>query len=793
MKKTLLLFAMLLGVLGTWAQTPVLTYTNITAPQELSAKDAETIREMDAMTIVAEVDITNADPMSLLFAAVADITSSNTDNNAIWGVGVGGKSLRYVVGPREGGWYSSSGGTLTTATKKIAFTYNGSIIRYFKEEGHVKDQGSTKSLSTFDGQNAKFYLGGMIFNTNTKWGTFNGTIHSVRIYNKAMTADEIAALPKCVVREIADLENGKLYNFVTQRGWLGAKSDNEKVISTVYTSNGVTGSKTDPYFQWTVYKSVNNRYYLYNIGKEKFIGNQDANNQAIPFVTAPTTMKLAFKKSSTPKYPIMFSTNNKGVVNHSGNHNPGIVNWTGGWSKLDDPGSNHLVENVGELDDETLAKIESAVLNYEWNEFEGPLRTTYEKLYIIDSNKHVGTSVGQWNWNEDDWNTLAEISDFMEHFPTDKTFDNLSLIEEKLSEAENLFNKLNKPEPGKFYRFKGKVSECYISANVNNNSKMTLVGDKEADPTATVFYLTENYKLLSFKYGTFLKETYRIDAFGENNGNTISFNLSESGMYGFFTLKTNYNSPYIYDDKNDGEVDRNSAYAADNCEWTIEEVTYLPVPVSNTLKWGTLYSPVALSLTEKGSKGKIKAYTGIVNGKTLKLTEITGDLPSNTPVVIEHIGGDYKNGCAFLQIIEDVDPILVDNNLEGTLADTYITPEANETAYVLANKDDKVGFYKAEINVNTDTSNDLTEGEGDNATTTPVPESFLNNGFKAYLPVTNAADARFLVFSFGDGEETGITETENGNVETEVYDLSGRRVQNAKKGIFVINGKVVVK
>ena len=44
MKKTLLLFAMLLGVVGAWAQTPtpVLTYTNITAPQVLSAEDAET-------------------------------------------------------------------------------------------------------------------------------------------------------------------------------------------------------------------------------------------------------------------------------------------------------------------------------------------------------------------------------------------------------------------------------------------------------------------------------------------------------------------------------------------------------------------------------------------------------------------------------------------------------------------------------------------------------------------------------------------------------------------------------
>lgn len=786
MKKTLLLFAMLLGVLGAWAQTPVLTYTNITAPQELSAEDAKTIREMSAMTIVAEVDITNSSNHSLLFAAVADVTKENTTNKDIWGLGIGGNAMRHYISRGTGAFYSAV--AASNQTKKIAYVYNGGFT-YYSDNATEKPLAANyvKALSTYNGENAKFYLGGMKYSTSTNWGVFNGTIHSVRIYNKAMTAEEIAALPKCVVREIADLENGKLYNFVSQRGWLGAKSDNNNVISTVYTSNGVTGSKTDPYFQWTVYKSVNNRYYLYNIGKKKFIGNQDANNQAIPFVDVPTTMKLAFKKSSTPKYPIMFSTNNKGVVNHSGDHNPGIVNWTGGWSKLDDPGSNHLVENVGELDDETLAKIESAVLNYEWNEFEGPLRTTYEKLYIIDANKHVGTSVGQWNWNEDDWNTLAEISDFMKHFPTDKTFDNLSLIEEKLSEAENLFNKLNKPEPGKFYRFKGKVSECYISANVNNNSKMTLVGEKEADPTATVFYLTENYKLLSLKYGTFLKETYRIDAFGENNGNTISFNLSESGMYGFFTLKTNYNSPYIYDDKNDGEVDRNSTYAANHCEWTVEEVTYLPVPVSNTLKWGTLYSPVALSLTEKWSTGKIKAYTGIVNGKTLKLTEITGDLPANTPVVIEHIGGDYKNGCAFLQIIEDVDPILVDNDLEGTFADTYI----NTPSYVLSAQGTPavVGFYKAMLNYTL-----ATNGTGTKVEEGTTGTHFLNNGFKAYLPAPAGSDARFFVFDFG-GNETGIesVEGENGNVETEVYDLAGRRVQNAKKGIFVINGKVVVK
>ena len=43
-------------------------------------------------------------------------------------------------------------------------------------------------------------------------------------------------------------------------------------------------------------------------------------------------------------------------------------------------------------------------------------------------------------------------------------------------------------------------------------------------------------------------------------------------------------------------------------------------------------------------------------------------------------------------------------------------------------------------------------------------------------------------------EETGIDELkgENGKVKTAVYDLSGRRVQKAQKGIFIQNGKVVM-
>ena len=166
----------------------------------------------------------------------------------------------------------------------------------------------------------------------------------------------------------ADFVNGEVYTFVTARGWMGAKDDNDNVISTAYTSNDITTSDAlaeEANFQWTVYRSANNKYYLYNLGKEMFMGVQSTNNAAVPFAEAPQGIKLTFKQSSNNAYPIMFSTDNSGVVNHSGNYASGLITWTGGWNNLTDDGSNHKIEKVATLDDATLADIASIVDEFE--------------------------------------------------------------------------------------------------------------------------------------------------------------------------------------------------------------------------------------------------------------------------------------------------------------------------------------------------------------------------------------------------------------------------------------------
>jgi hypothetical protein len=164
----------------------------------------------------------------------------------------------------------------------------------------------------------------------------------------------------------------------------------------------------------------------------------------------------------------------------------------------------------------------------------------------------------------------------------------------------------------------------------------------------------------------------------------------------------------------------------------------------------------------------IEAYIAKeVVGENLKMKKVEnqeGLLPAETGVIIKAEAGKYD-----FNLYPNANSVSVDGNLfVGSAIETEITAEDNTSYYILAATDDNVGMYPVEL---------------DNG-------AFVCKANKAYLPISSAL-AR-IYFDFGT--ETGILETENGNVKTEnCYDLSGRRVQNTQKGIFIVNGKKVVK
>ncbi len=370
------MLAVMLPCLGAWAQTPVVQVSNIgTAPFQLSDEDAAKIFELDNLTVV--LDVTTAASLSDrgAFFCVADpaqpVPSSFSGmNTSYMACGHVGSAIAYIAAANSGQHFST--GTIpANSTIRIAYVFdktNNKFKSYIGDTNtgwtHDRNFGSyeiaTPKMVKEDFENAKIYIGGGMAN-NEAHETGDATIHSVRVFDGTLDINAIKALDKIVVNTAEDFKNGKIYTFVTERGWMGAKDDNNNVISTAKASHNLTGSKDNANFQWTVYKSENGNYYLYNIGKDMFMGVQASNNASVPFAVSPTGKKLTFKVSSNLKYPIMFSTNNSAVVNHSTSYGDGCISWTGGWGTLNDGGSNHKVEVVGNVSDEVLAKIEKLV------------------------------------------------------------------------------------------------------------------------------------------------------------------------------------------------------------------------------------------------------------------------------------------------------------------------------------------------------------------------------------------------------------------------------------------------
>ena len=232
-------------------------------------------------------------------------------------------------------------------------------------------------------------------------------------------------------------------------------------------------------------------------------------------------------------------------------------------------------------------------------------------------------------------------------------------------------------------------------------------------------------------------------------------------QYGWFCLKYP-NSNYL--NASGGKV--NSYGDADNgSSFLLTEYKETEVPVSETADYATLYLGQATYIPEGV---EVYSVTAAANGYAT-LTAVEGVLPANTGVILKNAGTYTFKTAGATGSTEG-------NLLRGSVEDTYVAGPA----YVLANGINGVGLYKATLNK---------DAEGADGST-----HFLNNANKAYLPAATGAGARFLVFNFGDDNATAIEGIEAENTaDAVVYDLAGRRVQKAQKGLYIVNGKKVIK
>lgn len=419
----------------------------------------------------------------------------------------------------------------------------------------------------------------------------------------------------------------------------------------------------------------------------------------------------------------------------------------------------------------------------------------------VDYSKQVGTALGQYS--EPEGTTTEGLATLTANYITYKpqvtdalasndvatmetAFDNFKTNVSDLITAEKTAAyatlTINQPTVGKLYRFKGKASNKYMAA-ASSNAQMTMT--PTADLASTIFIVCEGnainnqtaYKLLSYNTGYYTKETRANGALAAA-ANSVLMKTSEGNNSGYYTLYTDDSgSKYIYD--NNTVVDRNSAYKANNCDWTIEEVTWLPIPVSSTYKFGTFFSPVNIALTDQyyAKDARMKFYTGRLDDEGyVVLDKVNDNIPANTPYVIELTSetNGYANNCQYLKIADSAPAIDASTyNLRGGL-ETIAKPTDQGTIYTL-----QAAWDKTADNNNSATNVAFRIYNGTNIL-----------GCRAYLPVSGTQPVKGL--RFNEGTTTRIESLEAGQThEIEVYDLSGRRVERAGKGLYIINGKKV--
>ena len=189
------------------------------------------------------------------------------------------------------------------------------------------------------------------------------------------------------------------------------------------------------------------------------------------------------------------------------------------------------------------------------------------------------------------------------------------------------------------------------------------------------------------------------------------------------------------------------------------------------------YATYSMSKPFTVEGAEVYIVTGVASGEAnmVRLEGANLEIPAGTGVILKGEAGDYTVKPSFGEGSVAGNLLIGTGESPNGYDITGVYPQemggGDYTAYIFANKEPNgVGFYLL------DSSNGNTIAP-----------------FKAFLAVPKSQTAPDFI---GFGDTTGIDATLNDNGQmindNVIYDLSGRRVMNPAKGLYIINGKKVV-
>lgn len=403
--------------------------------------------------------------------------------------------------------------------------------------------------------------------------------------------------------------------------------------------------------------------------------------------------------------------------------------------------------------------------------------------------------------------TRQPLAEALAAYKEDGANDNLVAVEtfNALASAYNdylLTSNVQLPEDGKVYTFTfvgsdANASEYYLNYDAATDQIVAVSRAADAELPESARFIARQledgrfmFALSSGKYlvwkgnnnGTndnkgvvdAYDETYApltLEHARSNNGTHMTVGTAEN-LFGLMNVK-GHNAGQDRDDyyivgNGNGAFNKTDAPYFDGNYTSCIRIEEAPA-YYNTVNMQTAgeyaYSTVYLPFAADVPQG-VEAFTGSLSegegGTTLRLTGIgDGVIPARTAVVLR----GTTDGSLALVPATATGTAVEANALQGTLDASATTP-AN--TYALSGAfAEGIGFY-------------------------PYTAATLPAG-KAYLTLTAAQAVQKLSFSFG-GETTGIgaVEADGAGKTATWYDLSGRRVTNPTKGVYIVGGKKVI-
>lgn len=327
-----------------------------------------------------------------------------------------------------------------------------------------------------------------------------------------------------------------------------------------------------------------------------------------------------------------------------------------------------------------------------------------------------------------------------------------------LLNARNAAVVLNKPANGTFIRIHSSAASQaampYLSSEastVKPNRAAYLVGKDGENEAKTIFFYNDN-KLLAYETGYYLENISNFAGYkGITIGTSIQFSEAANSAAGCYNVKFNGNR-FLYTQVSGSNYYTDAANSApnDGYNFQMEYVESLPLSVG-AAGYATLIAPVALEIP-----AGVEVYTAAFEDGKAKLTSISDVIPANVGVVVKAAQGTYNFNITTTENVAT-------SALSGVPNTENVASES--AAFILANGKHGVGFYKL---------------SSANRTI---------HGFRAFY--TAPAEAQAVSAFLLEDNVTGIEEIETSADKAPIYDLSGRRVAKAEKGVYIQNGRKI--